>query len=177
MHYNNSMLLTFVVKLFYRRNSNLEIAKLGKTLKLIDIHMHKQVNTRLKELDLSMTQGLALIWLEESDTKELPIKSLEKMFETSQPTTLGVINRLEEKSLVTTYITQKRTKNVKITEEGLYMVTSIKKYIKEGEDLFFKDFTSGEKTIFLELLHKAKRNILQEHDMNEHQHGGLYNEQ
>lgn len=138
----------------------MEIAKLGKTLKLMDTCMHKQVNSRLKEIDLSMTQGLALVWLSESEEKELPIKSLEKMFQTAQPTTLGVINRLEEKNLVKTYITQKRTKTVKITDDGLNIVETIKKYILESENLFFKDFTIGEKTIFLELLNKAKENII-----------------
>lgn len=138
----------------------MEIAKLGKTLKLMDTCMHKQVNYRLKEIDLSMTQGLALIWLSEAEEKELSIKTLEKMFQTAQPTTLGVVNRLEEKNLVDTYITQKRTKAVKITDDGLCIVETIKNYIFEVENLFFNNFTTGEKTIFLELLNKAKENII-----------------
>lgn len=133
----------------------------GKILHQISINNQKLVNHQLKDLDLSMTQGIALVWLDEAEEKELSIKTLEKMFETSQPTTLGVINRLEQKQLVSTQITQKRTKMVKITDDGLNMIVSIKKCLDEAEEIIFKDFTEGEKTLFMELLHKAKNNISQ----------------
>lgn len=144
----------------------MELENLGKIIKIINTNMHKQLNNRLKELDLSITQGIALICLYEADNKELPIKSLEKIFETAQSTTLGVINRLEQKKLVTTYLTQQRTKIVKITDEGCEMISVIKVHIREVEKLFFKDFTIGEKTLFLEMLDRAKKNVSQEHDIN-----------
>ncbi|MFI3230068.1 MAG: hypothetical protein R3Y29_00760 [bacterium] len=138
----------------------MELDKLGVIIKIINTNLHKQVNNRLKDIDLSITQGIALICLDEAENKELPIKALEKIFETAQPTTLGVINRLEQKNLVTTHLTQQRTKIVKITEEGCGMIEGIKIHIKEVEKLFFKDFTEGEKILLLELLEKAKNNIL-----------------
>lgn len=134
---------------------------LGKTLHQLGTMNQTQVNLRLKKLDLSMTQGIALIWLEETPDHELPIKTLEKMFETAQPTTLGVINRLEQKNLVTTHLSGKRKKIVKITENGLNIVEDIKECIEEVEALFFRNFTIGEHAIFMELLQKAKNNILQ----------------
>lgn len=137
----------------------MEQEHLGKILHQISLNNQKQVNHRLKDLDLSMTQGIALIWLDEAEEKELSIKTLEKLFETAQPTTLGVINRLEEKNLVTTHLTEKRTKMVKITEEGLNLVESIKVRIEEVDNMFFSNFSLGERTLFLELLQKAKNNI------------------
>ncbi|MFI3200103.1 MAG: hypothetical protein R3Y54_01075 [Eubacteriales bacterium] len=139
--------------------------KIGKTLKSINVSMEKQVNKTLKKMDLSLTQGLALIWLDESQEKELPIKFLEKMFGTAQSTTLGVVNRLEQKKLVSTEITQQRTKIVKITEEGLGIVEFIRQCAGEADELFFKDFTIGEKILFLELLQKAEQNILRNNDI------------
>ncbi len=138
----------------------MELDNLGVIIKIINTNLHKQVNNRLKDVDLSVTQGIALICLDEAENKELPIKALEKIFETAQPTTLGVINRLEQKNLVTTHLTQQRTKIVKITEEGCGMIEGIKLNIREVEKLFFKDFTDGEKVLFLELLERAKNNIL-----------------
>lgn len=138
----------------------MELDNLGVIIKTINTNLHKQVNNRLKEIDLSVTQGIALICLDEAENKELPIKALEKIFETAQSTTLGVINRLEQKNLVTTHLTQQRTKIVKITEEGCSMISIIKLNIKDVEELFFKDFTKGEKALCLELLEKAKNNIL-----------------
>lgn len=134
---------------------------LGKILHQISINNQKEINNRLKELDLSMTQGIALIWLEEAEGHELAIKAMETMFETSQPTTLGVINRLEQKNLVSTYITDKRTKMVKITENGLGMIDNIKECIHEVQQLFFQNFTPGEQAIFMELLQKGKYNLSQ----------------
>lgn len=140
---------------------------LGKTLHQLGIMKLKEINNRLKKFDLTMAQGLVLIFLQESDGHELPIKTLEKMSETSQPTTLGVINRLEQKEFINTYLTKKRQKMVKITDYGLNMIPNINECIKEVEEIFFNDFTHGEHAIFMELLHKAKNNILQYHAINE----------
>lgn len=131
----------------------------GKILHQISTNNLKQVNHLLKDYDLSMTQGIALVWLEEAEGQELSIKTMEKLFETSQPTTLGVINRLEQKNLVSTHITEKRTKMVKITDHGLNMTTIIKECIEAVEAIVFKDFTQGERILFMELLHKVKLNI------------------
>lgn len=139
----------------------MEKEHLGKILHQIVIMNQKQVNLRLKKLDLSMTQGITLIWLDEAEGHELPIKSIEKMSETAQPTTLGVINRLEQKNLVTTYLTDKRKKMVKITDEGLGIIGSIRECIDDVEKVIFQDFTDGEYTLFMELMQKAKKNISQ----------------
>lgn len=139
----------------------MEQEHLGKILHQIAILNQKQINQRLKKLDLSLAQGLVLIWLEEAEEHELAIKTLEKMSETAQPTMLGVINRLEQKDFVVTHLTNTRKKVVKITEEGLSMVESVRTCIEETEAIFFLNFTSGEHALFMELLQKAKNNILQ----------------
>lgn len=134
---------------------------LGKILHQISTMNKKQINHKLKQLDLSMSQGLALTWLEEAPNHKLTVKELEKMFETAQPTTLGVINRLEQKGLITTSLSNKRQKVVEITQEGLDMVPPIRGFIQEVEENIFYNFTNGEHAIFMELLRRAKNNISQ----------------
>ncbi|MFI3250964.1 MAG: hypothetical protein R3Y07_08375 [Eubacteriales bacterium] len=140
---------------------------LGKILHQIGIMNLKQINHRLNQFDLSMAQGLVLIFLQEAEGHELPIKTLEKMSETAQPTMLGVINRLEQKNFITTHLSEKRKKMVKITEAGLEMIPQLKECIEEVERIFFHDFTVGEHAIFMELLQKAKHNLLQYHAIDE----------
>ncbi|MFI3115031.1 MAG: MarR family transcriptional regulator [Clostridia bacterium] len=140
---------------------------LGKTLHQIGIMNLKAINNRLKKLDLTMAQGLVLIFLQETDGNELPIKMLEKMSETSQPTMLGVINRLEQKGFITTYLNTKRKKMVKITDYGLNIIPDINECIEEVEEICFNGFTQGEHAIFMELLHKTKNNLLQYHAIDE----------
>lgn len=145
----------------------MEREHLGKTLHQIGIMNLKEINNRLKKSDLSMAQGLVLLFLQEAEGHELPIKTLEKMSETAQPTMLGVINRLEQKNFVQSHLTEKRKKMVKITEDGLNAIPSIKECIEEVEKIFFHDFTAGEHAMFMELLHRAKNNLLQYHSIDE----------
>ncbi|MFI3174048.1 MAG: MarR family transcriptional regulator [Bacillota bacterium] len=144
----------------------MEYEHVGKTIHQLGIMDLKQINHRLKKIDLSMAQGLVLIFLQEANKHELTIKTLEKMSETSQPTMLGVINRLEQKGLIVTYLTEKRKKMVKITEDGLNTIPYIKESIEEVEKIFFCNFTVGEHAIFMELLQKAKNNLFQYHAIN-----------
>lgn len=139
--------------------------KLCKSFKFLSANMDKILNNKLKEKDLSITQGIALIMLWEDGDGELPIKVLEKKFGTAQSTTLGVVNRLEQKGLVTSYLTEHRTKIVKITQEGLALLDIIRNYALEADELFFTGFSLGERFMFIELLKKAENNILQQRDI------------
>lgn len=141
----------------------MEIIKIGKSLKILSTGWEKTLNHRLKAIDLSATQALVLTWLSDAETETLPIKIIEKRFGTAQSTTLGIINRLEKKGLVTTKLNSHRTKDVHITPEGLSHIPAIAASIQEADDLFFSGFTSGEKALFLELLQKAETALLQQH--------------
>lgn len=122
--------------------------------------MEKSLNKLLKDSDLSAVQGIVLVWLNDEETKELPIKAIEKRSVTSQPTTHGIINRLEQKGLVSSYLTQQRTKIVKITDDGLSLVGKIQEYIQIVDEMLFKGFTQEEIDLFLDFLKRAEDNIL-----------------
>lgn len=143
----------------------MEETKLCKSFKFLSSNLEKVMNKKLKEQDLSITQGIVLLWLNDEESKELPIKSIEKMFGTAQSTTLGVINRLEQKKLVTTCLSEHRTKIVKMTAEGMALLPFIQTYIEESDNTVLTGFSLGERMLFFELLRRAEHNLLQQHDI------------
>ncbi|OON91429.1 MAG: hypothetical protein ATN34_00925 [Epulopiscium sp. Nele67-Bin002] len=140
--------------------------KVGKIIKHISISIDKHTNSLLREKDLSMAQALVLVWLSENKEHKLPIKFIEKMSNTAQSTTFGVISRLANKGFVTTYISENRTKVVEITEAGLELIDFIRECISTSEKVMFTSFTKGEYMIFTELLSKIETNVEQYRDIN-----------
>lgn len=137
--------------------------KLGKSFKFLSAGIEKVANRMLKEVDLSMAQSIALIWLGEAEGHELPIKVIERRFGKAQSTTLGIINRLEQKGLVSTCLREHKTKHVTITPQGLALVDIICTSMRTADELLFEGFTPGERMLFIELLRKAEGNLLQQH--------------
>ncbi len=86
----------------------------------------------------------------------MTMKELEKKFTTAQSTTFGIINRLEMKGFVHTYLTENRTKIVEITKEGLDLVGFILPCFEESEKLLFESFSEEEYKTFIELLAKVE---------------------
>lgn len=134
----------------------------GKSFKILSDTMEKYLNKSLKNEEVSASQGIILVCLSEQESNELPIKVIEKMSFTSQPTTLGVINRLEQKCLVTTYLTQQRTKVVQITDKGLSLVKIIEEHINEIDTLLFDGFNEEEKNMFTNYLQRATENLFKQ---------------
>lgn len=135
----------------------MEQFKLTKTMKHIITHLEKDINNKLKEKDLSFSQSIILVKINENG--ELPLKELEKKFAVAQSTIFGVISRLEKKGLVETYLLENKTKVAKITEEGKTLIEFIIDAIHVAEDKAFEGFTATEKSVFIELLKKAESNL------------------
>ncbi len=133
--------------------------KLGKVIKYISTNLEKRANNLLKEEDLSLSQGLLLIWLDDTKEKELPIKEIEKKFGSAQSTTYGIVNRLENKGFIETYSINSKIKIVKLCDAGSKKIEFIKDSILLSEKDFFTGFTDDEKNMFIELLIKAENNF------------------
>lgn len=148
----------------------MEKIKIGKSFKFISSSLDKIINKNLRDRGLSATQGIVLVWLNDEKTNELPIKTIEKRFGTAQSTTLGVINRLEQKGLITTHLSEQRSKIAKITPAGRELIDFVIEQIKAAEDMMVEDFTQGEKALFFELIRKAEHKLLQQQgvDMKEY---------
>ncbi len=78
------------------------------------------LNNSLRESGLTHVQLGVLIALNKSDGKRLRLKEIEKIFKVSQPTVVGVVDRLEEKGFVRTLRDpeDRRVRLAELTEKG-----------------------------------------------------------
>ena len=72
----------------------------GTLLKQIHDILEKNANNVLREQDLTISQSGVLVLLDEKEGKTALFKELEKDFGVSQPTMVGILNRLMQKDLV-----------------------------------------------------------------------------
>ena len=92
----------------------------GMLIRQIHNSLEKMSNKDLKEKGLTLVQVSALFSINDTAEKKVTFKELEKILHLAQSTTVGIISRLEQKNLVTSYIddNDKRIKYVRITELG-----------------------------------------------------------
>ena len=93
----------------------------GMLIKQVHDAVGRELNNSLRESGLTHVQLGVLIALDHTEEKQLRLKEIEKIFHVSQPTVVGVVDRLEEKNLVEVLKdpSDKRVRLVRITEAGL----------------------------------------------------------
>ena len=105
---------------------------LGMLLKLLTENLEKELNNKLKNYDLTMSQMGALLFLREKPSKSMSLKELEKELHVAQSTAAGIASRLEAKGFIEAYGQKddKRIKMIRVTDSG-------EKYCDIGDrDLF-----------------------------------------
>ena len=130
----------------------------GALLKQINDFMEKNANRALKEQDITISQSGVLVLLDKKAEKMATFKELEKSFGVSQPTMVGIINRLEHKDLVDFLADSddKRIRRAQLTQKGADKCREGYKHMKAAEDLLLSSLTTEEKKEFLRLLVKIK---------------------
>lgn len=130
----------------------------GALLKQINDFMEKNANRALKEQDITISQSGVLVLLDKKAEKMATFKELEKSFGVSQPTMVGIINRLEHKELVDILADSddKRIRRAQLTQKGADNCREGYKHMKAAEDLLLSSLTTEEKKEFLRLLVKIK---------------------
>ncbi len=130
----------------------------GALLKQINDFMEKNANRALKEQDITISQSGVLVLLDKKAEKMATFKELEKSFGVSQPTMVGIINRLEHKELVDILADSddKRIRRAQLTQKGADKCREGYKHMKVAEDLLLSSLTTEEKKEFLRLLVKIK---------------------
>ena len=130
----------------------------GALLKQINDFMEKNANRALKEQDITISQSGVLVLLDKKAEKMATFKELEKSFGVSQPTMVGIINRLEHKELVDILADSddKRIRRAQLTQKGADKCRGGYKHMKAAEDLLLSSLTTEEKKEFLRLLVKIK---------------------
>ena len=119
----------------------------GTLLKQIHDIMEKNANNVLREQELTISQSGVLVLLDEKEGKTASFKELEKDFGVSQPTMVGILNRLVQKDLVEV-LTDSEDKR----KEGY-------KHMNSAEEQLLKSLTDDEKIEFNRLLLKVRKSF------------------
>lgn len=118
-------------------------------------------NRILHQHDLTMSQLMTLLLLSGSSEKELSLKELERLLQTSQPDVAGIASRLEKKGLVSRFqdAADRRVKRLSITTQGEQSCCAARGEIRSGEDALLAGMTPEEQNAFRRLLEKAAQNL------------------
>lgn len=133
----------------------------GAVLKQINDIMEKNANNALRKQDLTISQSGVLVMLDEKEEKTATFKDLEKYFGVSQPTMVGLLNRLEQKDLIEILDDpdDKRIRRAHLTRRGSDKCKEGYKHMKAAEELLLSSLTAEEKAEFLRLLIKIRKSI------------------
>lgn len=133
----------------------------GTLLKQIHDVMEKNANNVLREQDLTISQSGVLVLLDEKEGKTASFKELEKDFGVSQPTMVGILNRLVQKDLVEvlTDSEDKRIRKAHLTQKGADKCKEGYKHMNSAEEQLLKSLTDDEKIEFNRLLLKVRKSF------------------
>ena len=133
----------------------------GTLLKQIHDIMEKNANNILREQELTISQSGVLVLLDEKEGKTASFKDLEKDFGVSQPTMVGILNRLVQKDFVEilTDSEDKRIKKAHLTQKGVAKCKDGYKHMNSAEEQLLKSLTDDEKVEFNRLLLKIRKSF------------------
>ena len=133
----------------------------GTLLKQIHDIMEKNANNVLREQDLTISQSGVLVLLDGKEGKTASFKELEKDFGVSQPTMVGILNRLVQKDFVEvlTDSEDKRIRKARLTQKGAEKCKEGYKHMNLAEEQLLKNLTEDEKMEFNRLLLKVRKSF------------------
>ena len=133
----------------------------GTLLKQIHDIMEKNANNVLREQKLTISQSGVLVLLDEKEGKTASFKELEKEFGVSQPTMVGILNRLVQKDFVEvlTDSEDKRIRKAHLTQKGADKCKEGYKHMNSAEEQLLKSLTDDEKMEFNRLLLKVRKSF------------------
>lgn len=130
----------------------------GMYIKQINSALEKNANNTLRKQDLTFAQVSALLAIRDFPGQKISLKELEKILHVAQSTTAGIINRLEQKGLVTGFgdSSDKRIKLVQMTPLGETYCQEAEQNMKKAEERLLSGLTETERSIFKSLLQKVR---------------------
>lgn len=133
----------------------------GTLLKQIHDIMEKNANNVLREQELTISQSGVLVLLDEKEGKTASFKELEKEFGVSQPTMVGILDRLVQKDFVEvlTDSEDKRIRKAHLTQKGADKCKEGYKHMNSAEEQLLRSLTDDEKKEFNRLLLKVRKSF------------------
>ncbi len=125
-------------------------------IKMIVEKLEKKINHDLKEYGITFSQIRIVILLYHSVREDYAMKELEEIFQVSQQTMAGIINRLEKKKLVQSYHdpVDHRVKRIRLTDEGKNMGERVYGQMARNEEWVERSLTAEEREELIRLLQK-----------------------
>ena len=130
-------------------------------IKQIHDYVEKRANNEFRKYDLTLAQITVLMILSTSSEGRLSLKEIEHELGVAQSTTVGIVDRLEQKGFVRKLESpeDKRVKFVQITPEGLAPCSSTMVDMEAGMELLLRGLTKEERTLLDQLLQKVCKNL------------------
>lgn len=130
-------------------------------IKSVHNEMEKRRNITLSKHGVTGTQSDILEYLLENTDKEIYQRHLEKLFNQSNPSMTGILNRLEKNGFIIrkTSIKDSRYKQIILTEKTYELVLELKKDLLTFNNNYNKMLSESEKDDLINLLKKIYLNI------------------
>ena len=137
------------------------IKPIGFIIKLINDSIVAQVNLFLKPYEVTLRQLRILGYLHDNKDKLVTQKELEEELQVSHPTVVGILQRLEKKGLIKTFLNpnKKTMKIVTLIEYEAELFKNINNEKEKFENKLLSGFTDDEKVQLEEFLIRLHRNI------------------
>ena len=134
----------------------------GMLIKQVQDAFGKKLNNSLRESGLTHVQIGVLSVLEHMEGKQLRLKELEKIFHVSQPTVVGVVDRLEEKGYIRTVRdpSDKRVRLAQITEEGTKKWRHEHDVVKKTDREMVRGLSEAEQKELMRMLRILRENLV-----------------
>ncbi len=133
----------------------------GMYFKRISEKLEKRANCSRGKRPFTFTQGKVLWYLHKHENEAVTLRDVERFLDCSHATVSGLISRLEQKGLVIIERdkTDRRAKNVRLTEQELNNFRSMKAHRKEMEELLLGGFSAEERATLLSYLKRINGNL------------------
>ena len=133
---------------------------IGYFIKTINDKIKIKADADLKTHNLTMSQSYVLTYLAKRGGLATQ-KEIEDFLQVSHPTVVGIVNRLEDKELVNSWMDERdrRNKNVRITEKARRLVDDMTRTIKLQESRMLASFSPEEKKQLADMLRRIYHNL------------------
>ena len=133
---------------------------IGYFIKTINDKIKIKADADLKTHNLTMSQSYVLTYLARRGGLATQ-KEIEDFLQVSHPTVVGIVSRLEDKELVSSWMDERdrRNKNVRITEKARRLVNDMTRTIKLQESRMLAAFSPEEKKQLADMLRRIYQNL------------------
>ncbi|MCI6271659.1 MAG: MarR family transcriptional regulator [Erysipelotrichaceae bacterium] len=133
----------------------MEDLKLVRLIKILSIKLDKEINNVVSQYELTSSQSMILFFVFAHKDKNIYPRDLEKKFNLSHPTVLGILKRLQEKGFIEIHKSNEdsRYRLIKLTNKGLETESKASKAIDSLEKKLQKSLGIEESILFKNFLH------------------------